>query len=111
MNIALTNVGALAQVQHISSGWFSDMDTTYRFVITLAIIVCLTIIMISIFALVTTLFSSLHRERAQAELKREMLDRGLSAEEIAQVIESRTPESFLDRWASNRGKGEAKKTT
>jgi hypothetical protein len=97
----------LAQVQ---SGWFADMDPTNRFVITLIVIVGVVIALISIVAIVCAMAGTMHRERTEAELKREMLDRGLTAGEIAQVIESRTPENFLDRWASNRGKKEDKKS-
>jgi hypothetical protein len=37
------------------------------------------------------LFNSIHRRRAEMDLKREMIERGMSADEIAKVIESSAP--------------------
>ncbi len=48
--------------------------------------------------------SSIHRRRAETELKRELLDRGMNADEIARVVESTQPTDFLERWAASYGK-------
>lgn len=48
----------------------------------------------------TSMTTNIHRMKAEADLKREMLDRGMSAEEVARVIEAAPPDNFLDRWAS-----------
>ncbi|MEN1681839.1 MAG: hypothetical protein AAGJ46_19840 [Planctomycetota bacterium] len=50
----------------------------------------------------TGMTATIHRQKAEADLKREMLDRGMTAEEVARVIESAPPDNFLDRWASKK---------
>jgi hypothetical protein len=82
---------------------FSDLLPSQRFVLLLALIGCTTIAVISIVAVVSGTVQSMHRSRVEADLKRDMLDRGMPADEIARVIESTTPKDFLDRWASNQG--------
>jgi len=84
--------------------WFADLLPSQRFVLMLSVIGCLTIAVVAIVAIVSGVVQSIHRERVESDLKRDMLDRGMTGEEIARVVESRTPESFLDRWASNQGK-------
>ncbi len=43
------------------------------------------------------------KQQIEAELKQDMLDRGLSSEEIEQVIEAR-PREGIDRWINSWGK-------
>lgn len=83
---------------------FSNLLPSQRFVLLLAFIGCATIAVVSIVAVVSGTIQSMHRSRIDADLKREMLDRGLPADEISHVIESTPPKDFLERWASNRGK-------
>jgi hypothetical protein len=42
--------------------------------------------------------------RQDIDFKRELLDRGMSADEIARVVESSQPKDFLDRWAASCGR-------
>jgi hypothetical protein len=43
------------------------------------------------------MWKAVKEKQIEADLKRDMLDRGMSAEEIQQVIEA-SPQSGFDRW-------------
>ena len=47
---------------------------------------CFTGVVITLVALVSASITSINRQRSEADLKRDMLDRGMSADEIAKVI-------------------------
>lgn len=78
------------------------LEADQRFVILLVAIGCITAVIVTAAAIFAGVSTSIHRRTKEAELKREMLDRGMSAEEIAQVIEATPPTDFLERWASRR---------
>jgi hypothetical protein len=99
MNPLSANHAVFAQ-----AGWFYEMGADYRFVLTMTAIICITVVIIAVVAIVSAVIHSMHRDRMQAELKRDMVDRGMSGEDISLVIESRPPEGFLDRWAANQRK-------
>ena len=88
--------------QTLLADLFTDINPDNRFVLMLVGIGCLTGIIISAVTIISGALQSVHRTRLEAELKRDMLDRGMSAEEIAKVIESSTPRDYLDRWASRK---------
>ncbi|MGD9633184.1 MAG: hypothetical protein AB7U97_07895, partial [Pirellulales bacterium] len=48
--------------------------------------------------------SSIHRRKLDHELKQDLLDRGMNAEEVSQVVEASTPKDFLERWAAGSKK-------
>lgn len=84
--------------------WWSQqlfgLNEGQRFVLLLVVIGCLTGIIISAIAIISGIVESVHRRRVEGEMKRDMLDRGMSAEEIAQIIESSQPKDFLERLAA-----------
>ena len=89
--------------------WFSDvtrdMDHDQRFVVLIVVIGCVTgiICTVTMFALHTV--NSIHRRRIEAEMKRDMIDRGMSAADIATIIEaSAPPEDGTQRWIASWGK-------
>jgi hypothetical protein len=84
--------------------FFFGLDQDKRFVLMLVAIGCATGIIISLLGIISGVVTSMNRIRREGELKRDMLDRGMSAEEIARVVESTPPTVFLERWASGRGK-------
>ena len=89
-------------------GWwseqFSGLEQSQRFVLLIVAIGCLTIIIVSTVAIVSTLIDTMHKRRVETEMKRELLDRGMSADEVARVVESAQPKDFLERWAAAQGK-------
>ena len=67
---------------------FPKLDDEQQFVVLLVFILCVTGLIIAIVAMALKLSASIHRRQSDANLKREMLERGMSAEEITQVIEA-----------------------
>jgi hypothetical protein len=104
----LLNVTLLAQtVQSIpeSGGLFSGMDPDHRFGVMLAIILAVTLVVIVLGCVGWSAANSMHRRRLEADMKRDMLDRGMSADEVAKVIEAAPPpEGGFDRWMASWGK-------
>jgi hypothetical protein len=85
--------------------FFFGLDQDKRFVLLIVGIGCATGIVISLVGIISGMISTMHRGRLECDLKQEMLDRGMSAEEIARVVESAQPKDFLERWAAAQGKG------
>ncbi len=84
---------------------FFGLGADERFVVLLVAIGCGTgvIIVLSYFA--GEVIGTVHRRNAEYELKRDMLDRGMTAEEIAQVIETAAPpEDGVERWITSWGR-------
>jgi hypothetical protein len=67
---------------------------------------CITGIAIAAIAMISGTVAKTQRTRLEAEMKREMLDCGMSADEIAKVIKATPPNDFLDRWADRQGRKE-----
>ena len=103
----LSRIQELAVLAQVNDRWtdeFFGLDQEKRFVILILAIVFGTTILISIAGIIGGTLSGIHRRRLEANLKQDMLDRGMSAEDVAQVIEAARPESFVDRWAAGQGK-------
>lgn len=84
---------------------FLGLEQDQRFVVVLVAIGCTTAVVITLVAIIAGVTSGIHRRRHEVEFKREMLDRGMSPEEIAQVIESTPlPEDGFGRMLANWGK-------
>jgi hypothetical protein len=101
----LTLIAATAE--QIEADWSSEffgLAQEQRFVLLIIATGCATGIIISLVGIISGLVGTIHRRRSEAELKRELLDRGMTAEEIARIIEAATPKDFLERWASSRKK-------
>jgi hypothetical protein len=83
---------------------FFGLEQTQRFVLIIVAIGCVTCTIISVVAIVGKIIESMHKRRVETEMKRELLDRGMSADEVARVVESAQPKDFLERWAAAQGK-------
>ena len=81
------------------AGFFEGFDGDQRFVLTIVGIGCVTLVSIVLVSVLSTCWHRLKSDQIEADLKREMLDRGISADEIQKIIEA-TPQSGLDRWMS-----------
>ena len=82
----------------------SGLGPDQRFVLTIIGIGCATLLLLVLGGVFLGVWSSAKEKQIEADLKRDMLDRGMSAEDVAQVIEAARPESFVDRWAAGQGK-------
>jgi hypothetical protein len=84
---------------------FFGLDPEKRFVLMIIGIGCATGILIALPSVVLNLVGNIQRHRLNMEFKREMLDRGMTADEISKVIESAPlPEDGLGRWMAGWGK-------
>ncbi len=87
---------------HVSSAGTSTFTQDQWFVVCLVVLGCFTGMVIALAGIFAGVTTALHRRVSEQELKREMLDRGMSAQEIAQVVEATPPSDFLDRMAKQR---------
>jgi hypothetical protein len=88
---------------------FFGLDESKRFVLMIVGIGCATGILIALPSVVLNLVGNIQRHRVNTDFKREMLDRGMSAEEIAKIIESTPlPEDGVGRWIATWGKCDKK---
>jgi hypothetical protein len=89
--------------------WWSEqlfgLNQSQRFVLLIIAIGSVAIIVISTVSIVGGIIAGIHKRRLETELKRDLLDRGMSADEVARVVESAQPKDFLERWAAAQGKG------
>jgi hypothetical protein len=90
-----------------SGGWpglFTDLMPAQRFALLVIAIGCGVGLVLGLVGIVAHTVGSIHRRRAEMELKREMIERGMSADEIATIIESATPpedatQRLIASWA------------
>ena len=98
------HVALLAQATDPWADTFFGLDESKRFVLMIVAIGCVTGVICTVVGCVSGAVTSVHRRQAETELKRELLDRGMNAEEVARVVESSQPKDFLDRFAASCGK-------
>lgn len=92
----------IATPQNTFAGAFSQMAGEHQFVLILVSVTCLTAMVIATVSIIFGVFYNLHRKSCEHELKRELLDRGMSAEEIATIIQATAPTSYWERKALNK---------
>ena len=81
---------------------FFGLDAEQRFTVILVLVGCTTGVIISLGGMVYGAVNAVHRRRLEAEMKRELLDRGMSADEIVKIIESAPqPEDATERWIAS----------
>jgi hypothetical protein len=93
-----------AQATDVWAEKFFGLNAEQRFVLMIIAICCTTGIICTVVGCAAGVSSSMHRRRTEMELKHELLDRGMSADEIAKVVESTPPTDFIERWAASCGK-------
>ena len=84
----LTSAVSSMEAERQWSQIFFGLDQDQRFVLLLVAIGCVTGVIIAAIRMTSSTIAGVHRRRTLAELKREMIDRGLSADEITRVIEA-----------------------
>lgn len=93
----------LAQATDPWANAFFGLDEDKRFVLMIIAISCATGVICTVVGCVTGAVSSMQRHRLDHEMKQDLLDRGMSAEEVVRVVESKQPKDFLERWAASCG--------
>jgi hypothetical protein len=83
---------------------FAAQDADKQFVLLIIIMAFTLAAVIILGGMIAGVVASFHKRRAQMDFKREMLDRGMSADEIATVIEATPlPEDGIGRWLAAKG--------
>jgi len=87
-------------------GWwtntFSDLDPNKRFSLLVVLVGCATGVICTAIVFLSATIISIHNRRMDAAMKREMIERGMSAEEISKIIESAAPpEDGTQRWIAS----------
>jgi len=73
------------------TGFFMGLDSGQRWLLVVVAMGCAMGLVISLVSIVMSVIGGMQRHRAELELKREMLERGMSAEEIERVIAASKP--------------------
>ena len=84
---------------------FGDLDSGKRFSLIVVVVGCATGVLCTLLGCISSTVNSIHHRRVEADMKREMIDRGMSADEIAKVIEAAMPpEDATQRWIASWAK-------
>lgn len=88
--------------QSSDNPWVSllaGFDSDHRFVLLIVLLLSVVGVLITAISVAAHTIGTIQRRNCEARLKQDMLDRGMTAEEIATVVESTPPTDFLERWA------------
>ena len=105
MNALTTGILLLAQGPEVSDPWaevFWGFERDQRFALLIIVIGCSLGLILGTLGIVSSMLNSMHRRRLEADMKREMIERGMSADEIEKIIEAVTPpEDATQRWIAS----------
>jgi hypothetical protein len=87
----MSALALLAQARDEWSGVFFGLGEQERFALLIVAIACGTGVLCTAFVFLSNTINGIHRRRVAAALKREMIERGMSAEEIVSIIEAEPP--------------------
>lgn len=90
----------LAQMSVEPETFFSDFSSEQRFVLCLVGLGGILVLVLILGVLTAAILESLKGKQIEADLKRDMLDRGMTPEEIQKVIAA-TPQ--IDKWWTGLG--------
>jgi hypothetical protein len=80
-----------------SGSFFEGFSTDQRFALVVVAIICVVGLSVILTVAFASVWSAIKLKQIEADIKRDMLDRGMTAEEIEQVIEA-VPRSGFERW-------------
>jgi hypothetical protein len=102
MNAWITKTPMLADW---ATSALSDLDSSKRFALIVVVVGCATGVVCTLVGSISCTVNSIHRRRLEADMKREMIERGMSADEITKIIEAATPpEDATQRWIASWAK-------
>jgi len=70
--------------------WLAAIDPDKRFVLSIMALVFAFIVVVAAVGAVANVVRSIHQSRVESALKRELLDQGLPADEIARIVEAKS---------------------
>lgn len=96
---------AMMSLSGMFSDVFSNVSPEQRFVVVIVAIGCTMAGILGLAGIVSSTVASIYRRRAEMDLKREMIERGMSADDIAKIIESAAPpedatQRLIASWAT-----------
>jgi hypothetical protein len=99
MNAWLTTVPVLADW---ATSALSDLDPSKRFTLIVIVVGCATGVICTLVIFISSTIIAIHHRRVETDMKREMIERGMSADEITKVIEAAMPpEDATQRWIAS----------
>src|SRR5689334_10471765 len=102
MNALLTRIPLLADW---ATSALNDLNPNNRFALIVIVVGCATGVICTLVVTVSSTVNSIHHRRVEADMKREMIERGMSADEITKVIEAAMPpEDATQRWIASWAK-------
>jgi hypothetical protein len=102
MSACLTRIPLLA---NWATSTLSELDPSKRFALIVVVIGCATGVICTLVVFISSTINSIHHRRVETDMKREMIERGMSAEEITKVIEAAMPpEDATQRWIASWAK-------
>jgi hypothetical protein len=82
-----------------------ELDPSKRFALIIVAIGCATGVICTLVVFISSTINSIHHRRVEADMKRDMIERGMSADEITKVIEAAMPpEDATQRWIASWAK-------
>ena len=91
-----------------TSGWssmFTGIEPGEQFVLLTVAMGCAVGVILGLAGIVSNAIGSIQHRRAEMDLKREMIERGMSADEITKIIEAAAPpEGARQRWIASWAK-------
>ena len=83
----------------------TKLDADKQLALIVIVLGCLTGVICTIVTFTSNTITSIHRRRLEVDMKREMIDRGMTADEIVKVIEAAPPlEDGTQRWIASWGR-------
>jgi hypothetical protein len=89
------SVGSIA-----SETFYGDFSSDQRFVLTIIGLAGAVFLILILGGVIAGVWSSFKEKQIEADLKRDMLDRGMTPDEIVKVIEAK-PRSGFDKWCQS----------
>ena len=71
------------------TGFLDSIDGDQRFVVGIVALVCVTVVLVTLGSVISASWCSVREKQIEADLKRDMLDRGMTIDEIQKMIEAK----------------------
>jgi hypothetical protein len=87
------------------SDWFQGISPEDRIGLLIVSVGCAVGLILGLAGIVSGTIGSIHRRRMEMDFKRDMIERGMNADDITKIIESATPpEDATQRWIASWAK-------
>jgi hypothetical protein len=84
---------------------FDGLEGDKKFALVTVVVGCATGVLCTLIVFISSTITSIHKRRLEVDMKRDMIDRGMTAEDIVKVIEAAPPlEDGTQRWIASWGR-------